>query len=117
MDVMRNMFCILLLLGVSFYLASCKMDLDPYDQTVDRVAFYFAPGSESEEKYTFAYFPNSVRVDTVNVEVQLYGNLSLWPRKVNIRRLMESIMRYQGFVMCPFRNCHLHTSLMRMERA
>ena len=81
---MRNMFCILLLLGVSFYLASCKMDLDPYDQTVDRVAFYFAPGSESEEKYTFAYFPDSVRVDTVNVEVQLYGNLSLWPRKVNI---------------------------------
>ena len=75
---MRNMFCILLLLGVSFYLASCKMDLDPYDQTVDRVAFYFAPGSESEEKYTFAYFPDSVRVDTVNVEVQLYGNLSLW---------------------------------------
>ena len=84
MDVMRNIFCILLLSGVSLYLASCRMELEPYNETVDRVAFYFDPESEGEEKYTFAYYPDNVRVDTIEVEVQLYGNLSSQPRKVNI---------------------------------
>lgn len=81
---MRNMFNILLILGLSFYLASCRMDLEPYNQTVDWVAFNFSSGSESEEKYTFAYYPDNVLLDTVYVEVQLYGNLSSSPRRVNI---------------------------------
>lgn len=81
---MRNMFCILLLLGLSFCLASCEMDLEPYNETVDRVAFDYNPESESGEKYTFAYYPDDVSEDTVYVEVQLYGNLSPQPRKVSI---------------------------------
>lgn len=81
---MRNMFCILLLLGLSFCLVSCEMNLDPYNETVDRVAFDFDPDSENEEKYTFAYYPDDVWTDTVYVEVQLYGNLSSQPRKVSI---------------------------------
>ena len=53
---MRNMFCFLLLLGLSVCLVSCEMDLEPYNETVDRVAFDFDPDAENEEKYTFAYF-------------------------------------------------------------
>lgn len=81
---MRNMFCFLSLLGLSVCLVSCEMDLEPYNETVDRVAFDFDQDAENEEKYTFAYYPDNVSEDTVYLEVQLYGNLSPNPRKVSI---------------------------------
>lgn len=66
---------------------SCKMELDPYDQTQNRVTFVFPEDVDSTTRFTFAYYSEDVTQMTVPVDITAIGYLSSLDRKVSIRQV------------------------------
>lgn len=68
---------------------SCKMELEPYHEKDDRIAFVFNPDprADSTTRFTFAYFPDDVTEATVYVDVTAMGYLYSHDRKVSVRQV------------------------------
>lgn len=81
---MKKYIGYVLLLGWIIGFSSCRMELDPYDEPTNRVAFVFETKADTVIRYTFAYFPEEVKTDTVWVEVTAMGYLCDWDRKVTV---------------------------------
>lgn len=81
---MKKYIQYILLLGSVIYFSSCKMELEPYNEQENRISFVFENGVDSVKRYTFAYYPEEVKTDTVFLDVAAVGNLSAQPRKVTI---------------------------------
>ena len=66
-------------------LSSCKMELAPYSDTTDRMAFVYKR-ADSVTAYTFAYYSPDVTEGVVEVEVTAIGLLSDRARNVSIKQ-------------------------------
>lgn len=83
----RILYTLLLLTAVGMW--SCKMELEPYNEKDNRIAFVFSDDTkvDSTTRFTFAYFPEDVTEATVYVDVTALGYLSPQDRKVSIRQV------------------------------
>lgn len=81
---MKKYIGCILLSGLIIGCLSCKMELVPYNEKDNRISFVFEKGVDSVKRYTFAYFPEEVKTDTVLVDVTAVGNLSGQERKVTV---------------------------------
>lgn len=66
---------------------SCKMELDPYHETQNRVTFVFPKNVDSTTRFTFAYYSEDVTEATVELDITAIGYLSSLDRKVSIRQV------------------------------
>lgn len=81
---MKKYIGCLLLLGFIIGFPSCKMELEPYNEQENWISFVFEKGVDSVMRYTFAYYPEEVKTDTIFIEVTAVGYLSEQERKFTV---------------------------------
>lgn len=101
---MKKQIEYILLLGFIISFSSCKMELDPYNEQNDWISFVFEKGKDSVERYTFAYFPEEVKIDTLLIEVTAIGYLSDREREVTVvQRMVDKVENAEsGIHFVPF---------------
>ena len=79
---MKNFVLYTIVCLMSGFLSSCKMELTPYNDPVNRVAIT----DVSTVNYSFAYYPSDVQESVVEMRVTAIGFLSDQSRTVSVRQ-------------------------------
>ncbi len=85
-----NIKYIVILLSIVSIFYSCSMNLEPLSDTHNRIAVVFDEDLDSVYSYTFAYYTDDFKYDTVYVELTVVGTIGETDRKVSlVQRQLE----------------------------